>query len=323
VGAVVPFRVGFELLFGWVQYLLRTMPAVRVNWWAVLSGVVYLTALALGLHLFLSWLYGQMRKPTEGDGPVPRWKVRWSLAIVGMVVLVFAAGIAAVGITHQTAWLATSPKPLTESGLRSAAAKAQSRNNLKQIVLAMHTYHLSLEPEHLPPGGTFDAQGRGLYGWQTDLLPYIDKDDLYKQINLKLPWNHPDNAAPYGTVLSFYLHPTGKPRTADGLALTHYAANVHILGGNVPLSFKQIEAVKGTAQTILIGEAAGNFKPWGHHANWRDPAAGIHRSPNGFGNPAGPKQPTVFGMADGSVRTFSTDTDPAFLELLALPNPKK
>jgi hypothetical protein len=307
---------GFYLVAGWVFFLWEVAPRVRADGSAVLTAVVCLVGFLAGLHLFLRWFVGQWKRAGDDAAPPRRWELRWTLGVVGLVVLAFTAGIAAVGMTHQTAWLFTQPQPMFESSMRRLAARTNSLNNLKQIGLGIHDY--SDQGKALPPGATFDSQGRALHGWQTALLPYIEQEQLYKEIKQHLPWTHPGNAAAFRTVLRTYQHPLAEPTLApSGMALSHYAANVHVLGGNVRRTLAQIGEARGASQTILAGEAAGNFKPWGYPANWRDPARGLGRSPDGFGHPSGTRQPTQFVFADGSVRTFTQDTDPAVLEALA------
>jgi hypothetical protein len=281
--------------------------------------VVCVTGLAVSLHWFLRWFAAALPRAEEAPEGGRVWPVRGTLAILGVVMLMFVAGLAAVGVTHQTAWLVTSPEPLLGGG-RVPTARTQSSNNLKQICLAAHMYHD--EHKSFPPGGTFDPQGRGLHGWMTLLLPYVEQQRLYNQIDLRLPWDHPNNRQHFQVVVKVFQHPLFEPKTADGWALSHYAGNVHVLGGDRPLTLKALEG-RGTANTILAGEAAGHFKPWGFPANWRDPARGINRTPDGFGSPGPAPHGVQFLFADGSVRSFGTDTDPEFLELLSRPEPKK
>src|SRR5262249_11823468 len=66
--------------------------------------------------------------------------------------------------------------------VRSAAARAQCLNNLKQIGLAVHNYHDAYKK--LPAGSMYrpDAQGKFNYyeTWAVSILPYIEQGNLYK-----------------------------------------------------------------------------------------------------------------------------------------------
>src|SRR5437868_10169833 len=94
----------FVLLLGWPWYLARVVGQLTINWGGVLTGVVCLVLLGAGLHAFCGWLYGQLQ-----EGHV--WQKRWTVSLLGAVMLMFVAGIAAVGMTHQTVWLMNSPEP--------------------------------------------------------------------------------------------------------------------------------------------------------------------------------------------------------------------
>jgi prepilin-type N-terminal cleavage/methylation domain-containing protein/prepilin-type processing-associated H-X9-DG protein len=72
--------------------------------------------------------------------------------------------------------------------VREAAARMKCGNNLKQIGLACHSYHDALGS--LPPGylslihytdGATDTSPG--WGWAAFLLPYLEQDTLYRQIN--------------------------------------------------------------------------------------------------------------------------------------------
>jgi prepilin-type N-terminal cleavage/methylation domain-containing protein len=303
------------LLFGWVGYLGK-LSSVRLERSLVLTGALSLAGLLLGLHLFLRWCTAGRQRPADG-APLSPWSLRWTLALAGLAVLAGSAGVAGVGVVRQTAWFRAAPEPTFERG----SSRYISSSNLKLLGAAC----LEHEQKHgtLPAGGTFDAQGRGLHGWQTRLLPYVKYDELYKQVQLEKPWNHPANAASLRTTVYPYTSPHvggaayREDGREDGLALSHYAGNVHVLGGSTPRTLARISAARGAENTILAGEVPANFRPWGHPANWRDPAPGLGRSPDGFGNPLGPRQPTQFLFADGSVRAFAHDTDPAVLRSLA------
>src|SRR5262249_6135072 len=136
--------------------------------------------------------------------PSAPWRLRWTLAIVGIVVLMFVTGIAATGITHQTAWLISSPLPIVQDD--GNLNHMRSSNNLKVIGIAIHHYEQQFR--HFPPGVTFDGQGRLLHSWQTQILPYMDEDAIFKCINLQQPWNHPSNVPAMQKSVEPFLHPS-------------------------------------------------------------------------------------------------------------------
>src|SRR5215831_19475894 len=60
--------------------------------------------------------------------------------------------------------------------VREAANRAKCLNNLKQLGIAMHNYHSSMET--LPDGGsTWNGSGT----WQVLVLPYIEQDAMFRQ----------------------------------------------------------------------------------------------------------------------------------------------
>src|SRR3978361_474980 len=72
--------------------------------------------------------------------------------------------------------------------VREAAARMQCSNNLKQIGLACHSFHDATTG--LPPGYTATSNPASTtpgWGWPAYLLPYIEQDNLFKQINLSAP----------------------------------------------------------------------------------------------------------------------------------------
>src|ERR1700736_1125174 len=74
--------------------------------------------------------------------------------------------------------------------VREAASRTQCTNNLKQIGVALHSYH---DTNKLFPPGYVDGNtvasstpdndvGPG-WGWCSFLLPYLEQTAVYKQIN--------------------------------------------------------------------------------------------------------------------------------------------
>lgn len=78
----------------------------------------------------------------------------------------------------------------TEAGRRMGCA-----NNLKQIMLALRNYE---DVYHcFPPAYTVDASGKPLHSWRTLILPFMEQEVLYEQIDLSKPWDDPINQAAF------------------------------------------------------------------------------------------------------------------------------
>jgi len=313
VGALVVSacsEVARALCFGWVSFLIYVLPRVTVDWLGVAVGCTALLLFAAGVHA-IGRRWGP--RPTgESGSDVRRWRFRWSLAIVAVVFLLFATGIAVVAVTHQVAWLLTSREPLMVSTLKYSGRS--SRTNLQLIGMAMRDYHDY--KGRLPAGGTFMPDGSMLHSWETYLLPFVG---YYGDIDLTRPWKDPRNAPRFKSIVPPFINPnlrTGELTDPDGYGLSHYAANERVLGGNSRMTFEGM--TKGTATTLLVGEVNARFKPWGHPVNWRDPAKGINRSAGGFGGPRY-SDGAQFLMADGSVHFISERVSPEVLRALATP----
>jgi prepilin-type processing-associated H-X9-DG protein len=76
---------------------------------------------------------------------------------------------------------------------RTAARRAQSVNNLKQIGLALHNFHSA--NDHFPPVAIRDKSGKPLLSWRVAILPFIEQSGLFNEFKLDEPWDSPHNKA--------------------------------------------------------------------------------------------------------------------------------
>jgi type II secretory pathway pseudopilin PulG len=139
---------------------------------------------------------------------------------------------------------------------RIAAARAQSQNNLRQIVLGMHNYHDS--NGSLPPGNDANNFSAAAY-----VLPYIEQQNLFNLIDFKKPMDDKANAAARKVVIKTFLNPLDKvPSVSADYGATNY---LFCAGSNPPLAdndgvFYQESKVKltdvldGTSNTMLGAE---------------------------------------------------------------------
>jgi hypothetical protein len=69
--------------------------------------------------------------------------------------------------------------------------EADAINNLKQLALGMHNFESAfaiLPGDVVPFGDKLNA-----WSWRVQLLPFIEYDNLYKQLDLQKPWDDPAN----------------------------------------------------------------------------------------------------------------------------------
>lgn len=199
---------------------------------------------------------------------------------------------------------------------REAARQTQSKDNLKQIGLAVLNYH---ETEgSLPPGGIIREDDTAMQGWMTMLLPYIEDDPYYSWLDLNESWQSSRNTFVFGTALPVFLIPGVNERlTASGFGLTCYQGNPNLLYRNSSVTFGLME--NGTAHTWLAGEVAGNYQPWAYPFNWRPLGTRLCDGPDSYGRSDWKGGHLLF--ADSSVSFFSQDTSPEILKRFAAAPP--
>jgi prepilin-type N-terminal cleavage/methylation domain-containing protein/prepilin-type processing-associated H-X9-DG protein len=96
---------------------------------------------------------------------------------------------------------------------REASRRAQCRNNLHQIGVALHNYHDA--SRCFPPGyaSAFDSSGNDTgsgWGWASIVLPQVEHTALQKSVNYERPIESAPNAAARIRVVSTYVCPSDK-----------------------------------------------------------------------------------------------------------------
>ncbi|MFO0795953.1 MAG: DUF1559 domain-containing protein [Gemmataceae bacterium] len=126
--------------------------------------------------------------------------------------------------------------------VREAAARAKCQNNLKQIGLAIHSFHDA--NNRFPNGGLPIAPNpSGVFSVLTQILPQMEQDNVYKLINFNLPINDPANDAARNTVLPGFRCPSDRDNPMPSLGgATNYMANT---GSMTPFVIPQPQLANG------------------------------------------------------------------------------
>lgn len=200
---------------------------------------------------------------------------------------------------------------------REAARRAESMNNMRQMVLGMHNFEVANGrfPNAIPVASE-SGRGDSKLSWRVQILPFIEHNGLYTQFNHDEPWDSPHNLALVDQMpdvfksrshlleagKTIYVVPTTKP-DADPQLQTIFAEGRS-------LTFQGI--LDGTSNTIVLLEVNPEAAVvWTKPEDWEfDPT-----NPNrGLGN----ARPGIFlsGMADGSIQTLDKDIDPELLRTM-------
>ncbi len=190
---------------------------------------------------------------------------------------------------------------------REAARRAQSINNLKEIMLAMHVHHDVHKT--FPPRAIFNKEGKPMLSWRVQLLPHLEEQALYDQFHQDEPWDSEHNKKLIPMMPKVFQNPSGKmrPGMANYLAVCGKGLAFDGTKGLALNDFKD-----GTSRTIVIVEADDDRAvTWTKPDDWqfdpKHPMAGLGNAhPNSFN----------VGFADGSVRTITKQMDPKMFHAL-------
>jgi prepilin-type N-terminal cleavage/methylation domain-containing protein/prepilin-type processing-associated H-X9-DG protein len=158
--------------------------------------------------------------------------------------------------------------------VREAAARTKCQNNLKQIGLALHSFH---DTQNGFPTGwkTTGNTSNGNWGWSVFLLPYIEQQNLYNQLSpdtRTLQAVFQNQLALLQTPLSIYMCPSdtvaplndNRPFTqmvtgqSIKIAISNYPGNggndgdTGLFQANKKIRFGDI--TDGTSNTLAVGE---------------------------------------------------------------------
>ncbi len=200
---------------------------------------------------------------------------------------------------------------------REAARRIACSNNLKQQGLALLQFESSFQS--FPAG----AEEGTLHSWCTRILPYLEQDSLYQQIDFNAAWDAPKNAAWTRQKLAVFTCSSSWKSYAgstdySGISGSSNKTTQDIGRNGILFPLDQTERpvaiawiIDGTSNTIAIAEAVAvgedNYGFWSCGANCLGHDEGSINNRNGSLDEIASLHPgganAVF--ADGSVRFLS------------------
>ncbi len=197
------------------------------------------------------------------------------------------------------------------SSVRSTARDLQNVNNLKQMAIAMHSY-AAVHNDQLPAPFTVNEDGERLHSWRVAILPFIEEEELYKQIRLDEPWDSEWNKQFHDKCPKIFQNPLVELAPDE----TTYAV---VVGENT--AFPGSEGIKlkdisdGLSNTGMITERSP--------VCWMDPDSdipfeeaieGVNYSPDGIRSYH--MNRFTIALCDGSCTRVSVDVSDDFIRKL-------
>ena len=141
---------------------------------------------------------------------------------------------------------------------RRAARRLQCNNNMKQIALALGNYRQA--NGCFPPAYIADKNGKPMHSWRVLILPYLDRQDLYKQYNFNEPWDGPNNKRLLASWPRVYVCPSDMDTYTRRATCTSYVA---VVGPKAAWPGKEPGRLTGDfSQTIMLVESSDSDIQW-------------------------------------------------------------
>jgi hypothetical protein len=146
-------------------------------------------------------------------------------------------------------------------GARESARRAQCRNNLKQIGLALFNYHQTFGS--FPPPYITDGEGRPRHSWRVLIRPFLDASPFYNSYRFDEPWDGPNNAQLIASERGgWYWHHCPSEHHDDPFTTDYVAIVGPGTAWNVDHPVSVDDMADGPANTLLLVEVVGSGINW-------------------------------------------------------------
>jgi hypothetical protein len=290
------FRLMYPLAHMFAAFICGELQQERVD--IDVSLLPSMAAIEPHLHPGVSAVY-------VGENGI-RWQSRQTLPgvsgalpVLGMSVFLFGARSAAIDRDFA---IRAETRALDLTALAPGAAiENTSRNNLKQIGLAMHLF-LDVH-KHFPVADGAGSDGKPKLSWRVHILPFIEEQNLFNQFKLDEPWDSEHNKKLIEKMPTVYRTPGSKAFEQHKTNYVAVRGKDTLLPAGAKTTIKSI--TDGLSQTAMVLEVADEHavvwtKPDDFEPDKDDPLKGVIGLRDGK---------FLVLLADGSVHTLPASID--------------
>jgi hypothetical protein len=191
---------------------------------------------------------------------------------------------------------------------RDAAQRAESTKNLREINMALHKYMQTKRT--FPPAYRADKAGKPLLSWRVLILPYLGRDELFKQFRLDEPWDSPHNKPLAVPMPEVFKSPGSKVSGENKTNYLTVRGEKTVFSGSKGIGIQAIP--DGASYTIMTVEVSDDravvwTRPDDFEYDEANPMKGLFGLwPDGI----------IVGLVDGSTRFLRSSVDPAALKAM-------
>lgn len=145
------------------------------------------------------------------------------------------------------------------------SGRSQRINDLKQIILAMHSY----EAKHgkFPRAAIYSDAGEPLLSWRVAILPFLDQQELFEQFHLDEPWDSPNNMMLAEKMPEVYISSETSVASTETTVQVPFGTGL-LFDGKQEISFADIK--DGSVNTIaIVNTSPGQAVCWTKPADWK------------------------------------------------------